>query len=83
MWDEASGDARWNSMTANANRRRRLIGEDGQVWLVQERPYPNNDRRLGTHLVFSNAGIARAVRDFPKDWLELSDAELYDIGCRF
>lgn len=80
MWDESSGDAPAAPVCANVNRKRKFMGQDGQEWLVEERPYPNTDRRGGTHLVFSNAGIARRVRDFPKDWLALSDAELYRIG---
>jgi hypothetical protein len=58
---------------------RRILGDDGEEWIVEERPLPY-DRRRGTCLVFQRVGLARRVRDFPSNWLALSDAELYRLS---
>jgi hypothetical protein len=59
----------------------RRISADGLRWVVQEVAAPSFDRRGGTHLLFDGETIMRRVREFPANWAELSDEELYEL-CR-
>jgi hypothetical protein len=57
-----------------------FTGGDGREWTVRELPPPVYDRRRGPSLVFSADDVWRRVRNYPDDWTELSDAELYEIS---
>jgi hypothetical protein len=46
---------------------------------IRDAPY---DRRGGRSLVFSTDGVMRRVRDFPANWFELSDEELFRLSSR-
>jgi hypothetical protein len=59
---------------------RRIIGDDGREWSVEECPAPDYDRRCSTCLVFRTVGVARRVRRFPDDWRGCSDAQLYRLS---
>jgi len=59
---------------------RRIVGDDGREWSVEECPAPGYDRRCTTCLVFRTVGIARRVRRFPDDWRACSDAQLYQLS---
>jgi hypothetical protein len=59
----------------------RRISAEGLRWYVQEVPAPAFDRRGGTHLLFDGETIMRRVREFPVNWFEMSDEELYEL-CR-
>lgn len=60
----------------------RRISADGLRWVVQEVAAPAFDRRGGTHLLFDGETIMRRVREFPKNWHQLSDEELYELSRR-
>ena len=60
----------------------RRISADGLRWVVQEVQAPAFDRRGGTHLLFDGETIMRRVREFPANWHELTDDELYDLSRR-
>lgn len=60
----------------------RRISADGLRWIVQEVPAPAFDRRGGTHLMFDGETIMRRVREFPANWMELSDEELFELSRR-
>ena len=60
----------------------RRISADGLRWVVQEVPAPAFDRRGGVHLMFDGETIMRRVREFPANWHELSDEELYELSRR-
>lgn len=60
---------------------RRLVILDGIPWEVYEH-IPEYDRRASPTLVFESEGVVRRVRDFPADWRERSDAELYALSWR-
>ena len=64
-----------------APERVRRISADGLRWYVHEVPAPAFDRRGGMHLLFDGESIMRRVREFPANWFDLSDDELYDL-CR-
>lgn len=53
---------------------------DGEIWSVREVPAPAFDRRGGTHLIFEGFEVMRRVRQFPADWISLSDDELYALS---
>lgn len=57
---------------------RRLIGPDGQPWRVYELGEAGYDRR--SSLVFESDTTIRRVRNFPSDWRQLSDAELFALS---
>ena len=67
--------------TSPAPAKVRRISADGLRWFVQEVPAPAFDRRGGTHLLFDGESIMRRVREFPTNWFDLSDDELYEL-CR-
>lgn len=50
--------------------------------MVQEVAAPAFDRRGGTHLLFDGETIMRRVREFPTNWHQLSDEELYELSRR-
>jgi hypothetical protein len=60
---------------------RRFYAE-GEVWSVREVAAPAFDRRGGMHLIFESASIVRRVREYPPDWILLSDEELYALSQR-
>jgi len=43
---------------------------------------PVFDRRGGSHLIFECLEIVRRVRDYPENWMELGDADLYALCDR-
>jgi hypothetical protein len=55
-------------------------GGDGREWMVREMPPPVYDRRRGPSLVFSADDVWRRVRNYPANWRERTDAELYEIS---
>src|SRR4051812_16789815 len=57
-----------------------FFDEDGQRWLAYERRFDSFDRRSGMSLVFSSEGAMRRVRNYPANWLELSDSELIALS---
>lgn len=59
-----------------------MFWAEGYYWRVHEIPAPRFDRRGGNHLIFECVEIIRRVRDFPPNWMELSDAELYALCDR-
>jgi hypothetical protein len=63
-----------------AQRTGRRIMVDGVPWLVYELPAMVFDRRHGPSLVFETDNAVRRVRDFPTDWRELNDADLFALS---
>ena len=60
----------------------RTFWADGHYWRVYEMQAPSFDRRGGQHLIFESVEIVRRVRDFPEDWMNLPDANLYSLCDR-
>lgn len=63
---------------STATEHRRFRDEAGIVWTVREVRAPTYDRRRGPSLIFANdvTMVMRRVRNYPKEWRSLSDAEL-------
>lgn len=53
---------------------------DGVLWLVYELFPPRFDRRQTASLIFESDNTIRRVRNYPSQWRELSDEELFDLS---
>ncbi|HEY2377981.1 MAG TPA: hypothetical protein VGH98_18550 [Gemmatimonadaceae bacterium] len=53
----------------------RLFVIDSDVWTVYE-DRRDGPLRLGPALIFENDRVARRVRHYPANWLDLSDVQL-------
>ena len=60
---------------------RTIIG-DGREWRVREVPLPAYDRRGTKCLIFETADAMRRVRNYPTDWADWPDDELYLLSLR-
>jgi hypothetical protein len=61
---------------------RMFVDADGVSWRVHEQAFSEYDRRKGRSLIFSSDGAVRRVRDYPREWMTLTDAELSDLSWR-
>jgi hypothetical protein len=61
--------------------RRTFTDQEGNFWDVHEVTIGDYDRRTRS-LLFESSGAIRRVRDYPDNWIELSDAELEEISRR-
>lgn len=59
---------------------RKILGPDGTAWLVQEVEDSRYSRRSTRSLVFSSDAAMRRVRSYPPTWMDLSDAQLFDLS---
>jgi hypothetical protein len=55
---------------------RTFVDHEGARWRVFEQSFSNYDRRSGMSLIFASEGAVRRVRNYPPNWLDLSDEEL-------
>lgn len=60
-----------------------MVRGDGQLWGVREIPCKLAGCRDATCLVFENSESIRQVRNFPPDWRDWSEAELYALSLGF
>jgi hypothetical protein len=63
-------------------RHRTFTDRDGTFWDVKEVANPDYDRRSGSSLIFESINAVRRVRNFPANWVKLSDADLDDLSRR-
>lgn len=59
-----------------------IIGGDGRTWLVRESSPSPYDRRGAPTLVFLTDDVMRRVQDYPADWFELADPDLFALSMR-
>lgn len=57
----------------------RVINTDETEWRVYEQ-VATYDRRRRPDLVFESDGVIRRVRNYPTNWVELTDEELLDVS---
>jgi hypothetical protein len=69
-----------SKLRQEALRSARRVYVDGETWLVYELPPLAFDRRSTSSLVFESEGTVRRVRNYPPNWRDLSDAELFDVS---
>lgn len=63
-----------------AQRTARKLFIDGVPWLVYELPPMPFDRRNSPSLVFEMDNTVRRIRDFPANWRDLSDDDLFALS---
>ncbi len=61
---------------------RSFLDRDGTHWLVYEQAFADYDRRSGMSLIFSSDSAVRRVRDYPADWIRLSDEDLAELSWK-
>jgi hypothetical protein len=61
---------------------RTFVDADGVSWRVHEQAFSEYDRRKGRSLIFSSEGAVRRVRDYPQQWMTLTEAELSDLSWK-
>jgi hypothetical protein len=59
---------------------RTVLDAEHREWRVRELRAPSFDRERGTDLIFDAVGIARRVREFPSNWMTLSDDDLLRLS---
>ena len=80
--DEVTGDTpdRLPAVLREAQAAARAIFVQDIPWLVYELPPPAFDRRRGPSLVFESEDVMRRVRQYPQNWRELSDEDLFTLS---
>ena len=63
-----------------AQRTARQFIVDATRWLVYELPPHQFDRRTTPSLVFESDYVVRRIRDYPADWRDLGDDELFALS---
>lgn len=66
----------------DAPNERTYVDADGGHWRVFEQAFGDYDRRTGVSLIFSSDSAVRRVRDYPADWMSLSDADLAALSWK-
>ena len=61
---------------------RSIVDEDGAHWKVYEQAFGEYDRRSSTSLIFNSDFAVRRVRNYPANWLELSERELLELSWK-
>lgn len=61
---------------------RSFVDEDGTHWTVYEQAFGDYDRRSSRSLIFNSDVAVRRVRNFPANWLELSERELMELSWK-
>jgi hypothetical protein len=76
-------DDRVDSSTDNETpSSRTFLDVEGTQWRVYEQAFGDYDRRSGMSLIFASEAAVRRVRDFPADWMQLSDDELLALSWK-
>lgn len=57
----------------------RYLEIDNEMWTVYEIPR-SGPPHYGPSLVFEDGKFARRVRNYPRDWRQLPDKELYALS---
>ena len=64
------------SSSLGEGRTRTYVDAEGQSWVVTEQRFSQYDRRSGSSLIFASDLAVRRVRNYPADWVTLSDLAL-------
>jgi len=60
----------------------RQLWVDGVLWFAYELPASSFDRRSTASLVFESDAMMRRIRNYPADWRQLEDEELFALSWR-
>ena len=61
---------------------RSFVDDDGALWTVYEQEFGDYDRRSSSSLIFNSDTAVRRVRNYPANWLELSERELMELSWK-
>jgi hypothetical protein len=61
---------------------RTFLDSEGTQWQVYEQSFGDYDRRTGMSLIFASEAAVRRVRDFPADWMQLSNDDLLALSWK-
>ncbi|MEO8334179.1 MAG: hypothetical protein ABI664_04355 [bacterium] len=61
---------------------RTFLDSEGTQWSVHEQAFGDYDRRNGMSLIFASEAAVRRVRDFPPDWVQLTDDGLLALSWK-
>ncbi|MDQ2664951.1 MAG: hypothetical protein M3Z05_02975 [Gemmatimonadota bacterium] len=61
---------------------RNVIDSEGAHWRVYEQEFGGYDRRSGRSLIFNGDFAVRRVRNFPQNWIDLSDLDLMTVSWK-
>ena len=61
---------------------RSIVDDDGAHWTVYEQAFGDYDRRSSNSLIFSSEFAVRRVRNYPANWMELSQRELMELSWK-
>jgi hypothetical protein len=61
---------------------RTFVDDDGAHWTVYEHAFGEYDRRSSRSLIFNSDSAVRRVRNYPANWLELSERELMELSWK-
>jgi hypothetical protein len=61
---------------------RTFLDKEGARWRVFEQSFSEYDRRSGMSLIFASDGAVRRVRNYPREWPDLSDEELIALSWK-
>jgi hypothetical protein len=61
---------------------RTFLDAEGTRWQVYEQAFGDYDRRSGMSLIFASESAVRRVRDFPAEWMQLTDEELLALSWK-
>jgi hypothetical protein len=81
-WYASSRDRDRPSEPSGGSRHQRaqrvLRDGDGHLWRVREAALADS----GPSLIFESEGVFRRVRQYPRDWQELSDDQLFALSWK-
>ena len=69
-----------SSQVSRTPHSRTFIDDDGARWVVYEQRLTEYDRRSGPSLIFNSDFAVRRVRNYPENWMELSEAALLELS---
>jgi hypothetical protein len=72
--------ARRASQLEELHRTARQLFVDGVLWLAYELPPPPFDRRATASLVFESDAMIRRIRNYPADWRQMEDEQLFALS---
>ena len=68
--------------SSDTSAERSFLDVEGARWRVYEQAFSDYDRRSGMSLIFASESAVRRVRDYPADWMVLSDDDLLALSWR-
>lgn len=71
-----------SSQESSTPQSRSFVDHDGVHWTVYEQAFGEYDRRSSSSLIFNSDSAVRRVRNYPANWLDLSERELMELSWK-